>query len=146
MKYPSNLPEIKWVRKVDPELDIHWRYLYSLTRPNISSWTRTLDGYTAELRQDVTVEDFQRAVEGDDPAGALDRMAWVSADDALKVQAAALMTTALERAGKAEVHRLKLAMRFDLDNPFVLPWVDQNVALLVTRVSDETKRAIRTVI
>lgn len=143
---PTDLPEIKWVRKIDPELDLHWRYLYRLTNEAVSKWTLTVDQYAKDLKQDISLEDIQRSVESGDPAGTVDRIGWTAADEGFKAATTPLFVTALARSGNAEIQRLKLAMRFDLDNPYVFGWIDTHTAELVVQVTGETKKAIAGVI
>lgn len=142
----DDLPTIKWVRKLDPELDLHWRYLYRLTNEVANRWAKSVEQYRKDLQQDVSREDVIRAVEGGEAGIVTDRMGWDVANAAFKVAATPIIVEALQRAGNAEINRLQLAMRFDLDNPYAFQWINTRTAELVTRVSDETKLAIRGVI
>lgn len=146
MTKTSNPPPIQWVRKIDDELDMHLRYLYHLTEEQQKRWAAALKRHRDKLKQDVTEADIRMAVEGGSPDTVLDRMAWSEADAAFVVDSGALLAQQLEVAAKAEINRLRLDMRFDLDNPYVFQWIDSHAAELVTQVSNETKKAIAAVI
>lgn len=142
----DDLPTIRWVRKLDPELDLHWRYLYRLTNDVAKRWVKSVEQYRKDLQQDVSPADIIRAVESGEAGIVADRMGWDAANAAFKAATTPIIVEALQRSGNAEVNRLKLAMRFDLDNPFAFQWIDTRTAALVTQVADETKAAIRGVI
>lgn len=49
----------------------------------------------------------------------------------------------VQESGTASLARLDVPMRFDLDNPYSVPWIERQGAELVTRIGEEGRDAIR---
>lgn len=129
----------------DKNLDRHWSYVYQLTREKTEAWEQALKKYTDLLKSGYSVTAAQAAVEADDPLGLLAGLPWKEADQLIRDLAQPLSLSTAARAGVAELARLKIGLRFDLDNPYATRWATDHSATLVRQVGDETKKAIRAV-
>lgn len=49
----------------------------------------------------------------------------------------------VQESGSASLARLDVPMRFDLDNPYSVPWIERHGAQLVTRIGEEGRESIR---
>ena len=136
----------RWVRKVTPEFDAHWRDLFLLTGAVGGLWLKLVQDYAAQLKREITVADLERAILANDPFIVIDRLSWHAIDKVFVAAATPVLLAALTRAGVSEAIRLNLAMTFDLQNPYVQPWIEAHAAELVSQVTAETKQAIRAVI
>lgn len=137
---------MSYVRKLDPELEIHLAYVYGLTREFQKRWRSTIANYVEILQRDIPLSDIDNAVDTGDATGLVGRLSWLDADEQLRADAGQLAGEVAIRAGNAELTRLNISLRMDIDNPYVARWVEQHAAELVVQVTPETQKAIRVVI
>lgn len=136
----------RFVRKQTPEFERQWRLITILTRQLEDEWNAVYDRATEELRAKITVDDLTAALEVGDGERVLQGTAVEEPYRIALLGLSAPIRAIFDRAGSAELLRLNLGLRFDLQNPYAIQWIQRHTADLVTTVTEETKRAIRQVV
>lgn len=135
---------MNWVRKQSPEFDAKWSFLYRLTEEEFAKWLLAVGSYARLIRSAISAAEIEHAVSTGRPETLYLDM--VPAENALRERAAKQLAEAIKAAGTHEVSELRISMTFQIDNPFVNTWINNHTAELVAQVTDETRRAIRSVI
>lgn len=126
--------------------DPRWEYLYRVTRQFLSAWEKAFVAGVETLRDQATVAALETALETGDVAVVVQNLPWQSAEEQWTSGWRPQLEQVMQRAGAAEVARLRLGMRFDIQNPFALRWLESHLPQLTGLVSEETRAAIRGVV
>lgn len=131
------------LRKQPDDVMTQWNYIHRVTREFMDKWGGALFAYAVYLRRETRVTDVAEAIEANRTNLLFERMDWKGAEDELRRGLTPLLRGVYNRAGNAELGRLKLALRLDLNNPYALRWVENYAANRVVQVTGETRLAIR---
>lgn len=134
------------VLKAEPTPDPHWEYVYRLDREFQDQWEAGFNAGFAAWRKTAKTSELAAAIEIGDPS-LLRETVEINQQtiEALRGWQAPV-TAVFGRAAKAELARMNFKLNFRLDNPYAVRWIEQHTADLVTAVTEESRRAIQTIV
>lgn len=144
-RFPPPPPPV-WLAKAAPT-PAQLRALHTIANRLEPQVARNFEAAMQDLQDDLDLEAFITAVQNNNRAAAEAELNKLPIEGRLQPAIHTVTTAFEEGALLAQVQQRALleSVRFDLTNPEAIGWADQMGARLVTRVSDDTKTAIREV-
>jgi len=129
-------------KAVRPAPDKHWNYVYRLDLKYEKDWLKAFAAGLRVLREATDEEALAAAVRTGNPDGFTPGLPWRQSERTMQDGWSLTSGSIFTRAGKAELMRLGLGLKFNLDNPLALDWVKRHGARLVREVSERTRQGI----
>jgi len=144
----SRLPKQRILKAVSPK-DPEWKLLHRVADSKLDKTKKAFLMAVAATQDKVIVSRMAEALEIGDLAAVENMIDW-AAFDAGQGVVKEIFQEIVDEVGKATARRLgeklKVELRFDLLNPRAVKFINQHTGELITQVTEESKKAIRSIV
>ncbi len=121
-----------------------WMWQQRLTAEFLRAWQKGFVTSVERLQSATTFKHLEKAIREGNVGVVEQAIDFREAfEDPLLAEWAPLLEEVARRSGAVAMAKIKAGLKFDLDNPYTLPWLKAHAAELVKEISEETKLALR---
>jgi len=144
----SRLPKQRILKAANPK-DPEWKLLHRVADSKLGKTKKAFLMAIAATQDKAVVSRMAEALENGDLAAVENMIDW-AAFDAGQGVVKEIFQEIVDEVGKATARRLgeklKVELRFDLLNPRAVKFINQRTGELITQVTEESKKAIRSIV